>query len=160
MSTLRTLVPRRVTAAVKTSSVSSVASAPLIQSRIPSAFSHTFTTATTTRRLSNVRSPLPSQSRSYSSLPGSPTPKKKEPAFPVGTLIAIFATGSGLFYLLVQQRKGQGAPVGPMPAGAQLPTRETAEKKKIERESRPGPAFNPKDVTVVFVLGGFLSNTF
>lgn len=35
-----------------------------------------------------------------------------------------------------------------------MPTRETAERKKVERESRPEPAFNPKDVTVVFVLGG------
>ncbi|KAF8249353.1 UMP-CMP kinase [Wilcoxina mikolae CBS 423.85] len=71
--------------------------------------------------------------------PTNETGGSKNP-FPIIPLLAILATGSGAFYFLVQSRKE------PMPAIE--PTQQIAapDSKK--------PTFSPKDVSVIFVLGG------
>ncbi|KAI5819805.1 adenylate kinase-domain-containing protein [Pyronema omphalodes] len=85
-------------------------------------------TTTATSRASQPRVPA----RSYASQSGG----SKNP-FPVLPLLAIFAAGSGAFYMLVQQRKE------PMPAIEEIPAPASSK-----------PTFSPKEVSVIFVLGG------
>ncbi|KAK0632850.1 UMP-CMP kinase [Immersiella caudata] len=74
--------------------------------------------------------------RSYSS--GAPPPKSNQ-KIKFWPFVAVIALGSGGYMLLVNRRKDMPT----IPSAAALPA-----------PAKPTPTFSPKDVTVLFVLGG------
>ncbi|KAK3395869.1 adenylate kinase-domain-containing protein [Sordaria brevicollis] len=102
----------------------------------------------TTARARSTQWTFPKESgkRSYSNLPpgGSPPPREtNKVAF--WPFVAVIALGSGGYMLLVNRRKDM--PPNPTSASA-------AATQAPSNPSTPTPAFDPSDVTVIFVLGG------
>lgn len=89
--------------------------------------------------------------RAYSNLPpgGSPPPRdtNKVAFWP---FVAVIALGSGGYMLLVNRRKD----MPPNPTSASAAATQLPSTSSTSTPTSSTPAFNPSDVTVIFVLGG------
>ncbi|RUS16106.1 UMP-CMP kinase [Endogone sp. FLAS-F59071] len=114
---------------------------------------------------------LPAYCRSLSATPIRRFPSEDKPAAAkqsgpsVTALLAVASLGFASYYVLVQNRKGQGmlGSCGTVQARRAQPSllgsdnttiRSSTENVQPKSDAKKIPAFDPKDVTVIFVLGG------